>query len=58
MLANIDYNEYYGLGLIIITIPAQKSLSFVGSKLYRREADETVEVTDPPHVAEIAARFN
>jgi len=58
VLANIDYNEYYGLGLIIITIPAQKSLSFVGSKLYRREADETVEVTDPPHVAEIAARFN
>ncbi len=58
VLANLDYNDYYGLGLIVIRIPEQASVSFVGDKLYRRDADETIEVVSPPRIAEVISRFN
>jgi hypothetical protein len=57
VLSNIDYNSYYGLGVIIITIQAQDELSFVGEELYWRSADTTALASSPKDVASIAQRF-
>ncbi|MEV7636946.1 DUF262 domain-containing protein [Pseudarthrobacter enclensis] len=57
VLSNMDYNDYFGLGLVVITVPAQKELSYVGDKVFWREGDQTVEATNPKKVAELAARF-
>lgn len=57
VLSNIDYNSYYGLGVIVITIPPQSELSFVGEELYWRSADNTVLASTPKDVAAVAQRF-
>jgi hypothetical protein len=57
VLSNIDYNEYYGLGVIVISIPAQTDLSYVGEEVYWREGDETVKAEAPPTIAKLAKRF-
>lgn len=57
VLSSMDYNEYYGLGLIIISVPPQKDLSFVADDIYRRDGDETIKVVGPRAVAEMAKRF-
>ncbi len=57
VLSSMDYNDYFGLGVIVITVPAQVDVSYVGEKMYRREGDETVEVTDLKSAANISARF-
>ena len=57
VLSNIDYNDYYGLGLIIINVPAQQSLSFVGGDVYWRNGDETVKAADAKTIADLALRF-
>jgi hypothetical protein len=57
VLSNIDFNDFYGLGIIIITIPSQKELSFVGESLYWRDADSTVEAKTPKQIAGLAGRF-
>jgi hypothetical protein len=35
-LSGMDYNSYYGLGIIVISIPSQKELSYVGEDVYWR----------------------
>lgn len=52
----IDFNEYYGLGVVIITIPAQDEISFYNSKVFWRDSDNTKEA-DPRIIAQIAKRF-
>jgi hypothetical protein len=53
----MDYNDYFGLGLIVIRVPPQKELSFFGSDAYWREGDETVKAVDQRTVAQLAKRF-
>lgn len=57
VLSNLDYHDYYGLGLIIITIPPQRSESYVGTKAYWREGDSTKEVEDFKQHGIICSRF-
>jgi predicted HTH transcriptional regulator len=57
VLSNMDYNDYYGLGLIIITVPPQKALSYVNDVPYWRSGDETKAVADYKKVVELGARF-
>ncbi|HWA91069.1 MAG TPA: RNA-binding domain-containing protein [Rhizomicrobium sp.] len=57
ILSNIDYNEFYGLGVIIITIPPQKSLSYFGDDVYWRNGDTTEAAKQAKRIAEIAGRF-
>jgi hypothetical protein len=57
VLSSIDYNDYYGLGVIVISIPVRTELSFYGDKVYWRDGDETVEAVDPRKVASLARRF-
>jgi hypothetical protein len=57
VLSNIDYNDYFGLGLIIINILPQKTMAFVGGKVFWRNIDSTEEVKDMKRVSVIAQRF-
>lgn len=57
VLSNIDFNSYYGLGLIVITIPEQNDVSMVGDKVYWREGDSTKQATDIKEVLGIGKRF-
>ncbi|MEU4832675.1 DUF262 domain-containing protein [Streptosporangium sp. NPDC023615] len=57
VLANLVYSDYYGLGVIVIRIPGQREPSVIDGKLYVREGDETVEVSEPSRVMEVAKRF-
>ena len=56
-LSGMDYNSYYGYGVIIISIPAQKELSYVGEEVFWRNGDATERTTSPKQIAEIAKRF-
>jgi hypothetical protein len=58
VLSSIDFNEFYGLGVIVITIPAQKALSFVDDQIYWRNGDSTEAVTSQKQAVELASRFN
>ena len=57
VLSNLDFNDYFGLGVIVINVPSQSGLSYVGEHVYCREGDDTVEATLPKKIAEIASRF-
>lgn len=57
ILSSIDYNSYFGLGIIIITIPPQRNLSFVGEDLYWRNGDSTELVKSQKLTATLAQRF-
>jgi Protein of unknown function DUF262 len=57
ILSSVDYNEYFGLGVLVLRIPRQASPSFVGDTMYMREGDETKEVLTAPQVANVANRF-
>lgn len=57
VLANIDYNSYYGLGVIVISIPGQAELSYFGDDIYYREGDETKRAESGRQIAELAKRF-
>lgn len=57
VLSSMDFNDFYGLGIIIMTIPAQKELSFVGEQIYFRESDATTLASAPKQIAALARRF-
>jgi Protein of unknown function DUF262/Putative DNA-binding domain len=55
--SSIDFNDFYGLGIIVITIPPQKELSYVGEDLYFRNGDSTEKADAPKAIAALAQRF-
>ena len=57
VLSNIDFNSFYGLGVIVITIPSQRELSFAGDEVYWRNGDSTERVESPKQIATLARRF-
>jgi hypothetical protein len=57
VLSSIDYNDYYGLGLVVITVPIQKALSYVKGVPYWRSGDDTKMATDFQKAAELGVRF-
>ena len=57
VLSTIDYNDYYGLGVVVIAVPAQASLSYVDGDAYWRDGDETVKATSAAKIEELALRF-
>jgi predicted HTH transcriptional regulator len=57
VLSNMDFNEFYGLGVIAITIPPQQSLSYVGDDIYWRDGDATELAKTNRQVANLASRF-
>lgn len=57
VLSSIDYNPYYGLGVLIISVPAQKEPSYVGDKMFWRDGDNTKAAEGAKLIAEIGRRF-
>lgn len=57
-LSNIDFNSFYGLGIVIITIPPQRDISFYGKDIYFRDGDQTVHASEAPQIADIIKRFS
>lgn len=57
VLSSIDFNDFYGLGVIVITVPAQKELSYVGEDVYWRIGDQTARAVKPKEIADLARRF-
>jgi hypothetical protein len=57
VLSSIDYNNYYGLGVIVINVPAQSSLSNVDGKIFWRDGDETCEATTLEQGISLGSRF-
>lgn len=57
VLAKLDYDDYHGLGLVIVTVPPQASVSYVGDVAYAREGDQTVEIAAAPQLVALAGRF-
>jgi hypothetical protein len=57
VLSSIDYNEFYGLGVIVITIHPQKELSYFGEEVCWRDGDETKIATSAKQIASLAQRF-
>jgi hypothetical protein len=57
VLSHMDFNSYFGLGVIVFTIPAQKELSFYADKVFWRNGDSTLEATQAKQIADLAKRF-
>jgi hypothetical protein len=57
VLSHMDFNDYYGMGVIIITIPPQTQLSYVGDDVYWREGDSTSKAKSAKVIASLAQRF-
>jgi hypothetical protein len=53
----MDFNSYFGLGVILFIIPAQNELSFYADKVYWRNGDSTEEAVQPKQIADLAKRF-
>lgn len=56
VLANLDFNDHFGLGVIEVKVPPPSTLSYVGESLYTREGEQTVEVTSAQKIAELVLR--
>ena len=57
VLSNMDFNSFYGFGVIVITVPSQASVSYVGDELYWRNGASTELAILPKQIAAIAGRF-
>jgi hypothetical protein len=58
VLSHIDFNEFYGLGVIVITIPVQNEVSYVDEQIYWREGNSTTLAKNPKQIAMVAQRFS
>jgi hypothetical protein len=57
VLSHIDYNSFFGLGIIVLTVHPQKELSYFGDEVYWRNVDSTEKATLPKEIANLAKRF-
>ncbi len=57
VLSNIDYNSFYGLGVLVISVPPQKDTSYVGEHVYWRNGDSTVWAENAKDITAVAKRF-
>lgn len=57
VLSAIDFNSYYGHGVLVFSICPQTELSFVGNDVYWRDGDTTKRAEGAKEIASIAKRF-
>lgn len=57
VLSHIDFNSFYGLGVIVVSIPPQKEPSYVADSMYWRDGDSTQIAGTNKMVGDIARRF-
>ena len=54
----MDFNSFYGLGVITLTVPAQNDVSYYGEEVFFRDGDQTLAAKGARQVADIAKRFS
>lgn len=57
VLSHLDFHSFYGLGVIVLTVPPQKDVSYFDNKVFVRVADSTEEVKTPKAIADVVKRF-
>lgn len=57
VLSSIDFNDYFGYGVIVITIPPQKEPSYLNDEVFWRDGDNTKKADSPKLIASIGRRF-
>jgi Protein of unknown function DUF262/Putative DNA-binding domain len=57
ILSNIDFNAFYGLGVVVFTVPAQKEVAYLEGQIYWRNGDSTELAATPKQIADIVTRF-
>lgn len=57
VLAHIDYNSYFELGVLVISIPPQKELTYLGDELYRRDGSSNTLVIGAKDIVALNSRF-
>lgn len=57
ILAHVDFNSYYDLGVVVLSIPPQRELTYLGDDLYRRDGANNVPVQHPKEVVALSMRF-
>lgn len=57
ILSSIDYNSYFGLGVIVISIPEQSEPSYFNGEIYWRDSDNTRKAETAKQIADISRRF-
>ena len=57
VMSNVDFNSYFGLGVIVLTVPEQKELCYYGGQVYWRNGDSTELAESPERIVNIAKRF-
>ena len=58
VLSSLSFHDYFGLGLILIGVPTQNSVSYVGDDIYMRSGDDTVQASDAKKIAAVVQRFS
>lgn len=58
VLANIDVITYHGLSVIVIMIPPQKELSFVGDRIFIRKCSSTSEIKNLREAIALSNNFS
>jgi predicted HTH transcriptional regulator len=56
-LSHLEFNTFYDLGVLVISIPKQSDISYCGEQVYYRDGDQTKEAEGARRVAEISKRF-
>lgn len=58
VLSALNFNDYYGLGVILISVPPQDEVAYFAGDLYVRSGDETLKVQDAKSIAGVVNRFS
>lgn len=57
VLSSIDFNDFYGYGVIVLTVKSQSGASFFGDDIYCRQDSRTEKVEGAVAIADIVGRF-
>lgn len=57
-LSHLDFNTFYDLGVLVISVPKQSDISYYGERVYYRDGDQTKEAEGARRIAEISKRFH
>lgn len=57
VLAHIDYNNYYDLGILIVSIPPQMQITYLGDAVYCRAGDENQLLNSAKDIVALSDRF-
>lgn len=58
VLSSLTFNDYFGLGIIVINVPAQSRVSSVGDGIFCRRGNSTIEVNSNLDLLVVAERFS